>query len=1243
MTPARWRQISLVLYEALQREKHERAAFLTAACAGDPALRQEIDSLLEHEDSASHFLSHPPIEVPQTAATTDDGRGSGLFQPGERVADRFKIIRLIGRGGMGVVYEAEDLELGGHVAIKTIRPEAARDPRAAERFRQEVYLARKVTHPHVCRIFDLYHHGVGSQRSEVTFVSMELLPGETLAERLRRTGRMLPAEALPLVSQMASGLAAAHDAGIIHRDLKPGNIVLVPVRGNTGGVRAVVTDFGLARVNASDASMALSVTGVGEIVGTPEYMAPEQLTGGEITAATDLYALGVVMFEMVTGRLPFRGDSPLATAMKRLDEPPPSPRALVPDLEAHWETSILKCLERRPTDRLSSARALTALLGGDAGAASASRRKRALTAGVLITVVAAIIAGLVAGLPPSRAPREPAVDSASSSAAAPRRAVAVLGFKSLTGRPETAWLSTAFAELLTTELSARGRLRTIAGEDVSRMKGDLRMQDAETFARDTLALIRLHLGSDVVVLGSYLALGDRVRLDVRVQDTRQGETIATLSETGSEAELLDMVARVGATLRKAMGLEALSESEAGSIRASMPANAEAARLYAEGLQKLRLYDALGARPLLERAAAADPASALIQAALAQSWSSLGYGSRARDAARKAVELSSSLNRDDQRLIEARYRLASNEFAIAADVYRGLFAQYPDNIDYGLGLAQAEVSAGRARDALSTLDQLRRLPSPLGDDPRIDLATASALRPLGEWKRILESAQRAVAKGRALGAPSLIARARLSESGAWSDLGDAAKAREAVDEARRLYAERGDRWGVARSDNVIGILLAQEGRPDEARRMYDRALETYRAIGDQQGIAIELNNIALLLNRAGKSNDAIRLHEQAIKINAEIGDRRAVAMALANIGVIFRQRGELTEALRRYEEALAVRRELGDRAGTARLLSNIGVALHEQGDLAGGRQRYEEALATWREVGDKAGAGLALSNLATALRQQGELARSRAAHEESLALRREAGDKDDVAMGVVDLGDLHFDAGDLRAARSAYEEGLGLATAGGQKRIIAYAQHGLGQVALVEQRIADAGSLLNQALRLRESIGEQTTSAETRLSLAALEIANGRPDRSEVHAASAVSVFAAKKMRDMHARALAELAVARLANANVKGAENAAQQAQTLAASTQNPFIRLTVQLSMARADLEANRTSVASTSFERVRSEAARIGLVGLELESRLEQARVALRAGDVEPGRSALARLEADAQARGFALVARRAAAARR
>ncbi|HET9767866.1 MAG TPA: serine/threonine-protein kinase, partial [Thermoanaerobaculia bacterium] len=310
-------------------------------------------------------------------------------RPGELLAGRYRIVRELGRGGMGEVYAADDVELNERVAVKILRPEIAAEPEMLERFRREIQLARKVTHPNVCRIFDLFHHREPDGR-DLLFLTMELLAGETLRDRLERDGPLAAQDAAPLLEQMAAALVAAHQAGIVHRDLKSANVLLVPQE--DGSTRVVVTDFGLARTASAEARLA-TLTRFDQIVGTPAYMAPEQVMGAEVTHAADLYALGVVMFETLTGVLPFVGESAMSTAIKRLQEPPPSPRMAAPHLDARWERIVLRCLQRDPADRYASAADLLHALRGEAvapGRGKVARRRRLVVAAAAAAAVAVV-------------------------------------------------------------------------------------------------------------------------------------------------------------------------------------------------------------------------------------------------------------------------------------------------------------------------------------------------------------------------------------------------------------------------------------------------------------------------------------------------------------------------------------------------------------------------------------------------------------------------------------------------------------------------------------------------------------------------------------------------------------------------------------------------------------------------------------------------------------------------------------
>lgn len=301
--------------------------------------------------------------VPRSLAPTKltaAGRASRVVTPrlqqGTVVAGRYRVVDFVGRGGMGEVYEVEDSLLHERVGLKILAASLAMDPRANRRLKREVLLARRVTHPNVCRLFDL------GQDGDLLFLTMELLRGEALGRRLRATGRLPITRERTVAAQMCQALEAAHKVKVIHRDFKSDNVLLVPDDGAAESMdhRVVVTDFGLARAATASISTGESSTTLrGAFVGTPTHAAPEQLLGQPITRAVDIYALGVVLYEMVTGGLlPFPVSSPAEGIHLRLRKAAPAPRLVAPALDPHWDAAILRCLERDPEARFPSVGAL---------------------------------------------------------------------------------------------------------------------------------------------------------------------------------------------------------------------------------------------------------------------------------------------------------------------------------------------------------------------------------------------------------------------------------------------------------------------------------------------------------------------------------------------------------------------------------------------------------------------------------------------------------------------------------------------------------------------------------------------------------------------------------------------------------------------------------------------------------------------------------------------------------------------
>jgi serine/threonine-protein kinase len=353
-----WRRIDRLFANALELDGTAREQYLDDACRGDEALRREVESMLRFARASEDFLETPALaEMTAAFASSPAERHApgaidqARFIPGDIVAGRYRIVGLLGRGGMGEVYRADDLKLHQPVALKFLAESLATDGAALARFHREVSLARQVSHRHVCRVYDIGEH------AGMHFLSMEYVRGEELASLIKRVGRLPLEKAIGTARQLCAGLAAIHATGVVHRDLKPANVMI----DEHGDVR--ITDFGVA---------ALAGKAHGSAIGTPGYMAPELLAGGAATARTDIYALGLVLYEAFTGKRPFAASTPDEAIRAPLtDSPPPPPSEWVSEIDARTERVILRCLEKDPQRRPASALQVAAALpGGDPLAAA---------------------------------------------------------------------------------------------------------------------------------------------------------------------------------------------------------------------------------------------------------------------------------------------------------------------------------------------------------------------------------------------------------------------------------------------------------------------------------------------------------------------------------------------------------------------------------------------------------------------------------------------------------------------------------------------------------------------------------------------------------------------------------------------------------------------------------------------------------------------------------------------------------
>jgi eukaryotic-like serine/threonine-protein kinase len=1039
--PEKWDQIRDLFASALERRPEERNDFLRETCGHDLALRNEIESLLSSYEGADSFLEYgPTADLISHHSGPIAGRKIGAY----------RIIGECGQGGMAVVYLAEraDDQYRKRVAIKMVRPGTNTDE-ILRRFRNERQALASLDHANIVRLLD-----GGSTEDGIPYLVMDYVEGVRIDEYCD-AHRLPIGERLQLFRIVCGAVQFAHNNLVIHRDLKPGNILIT-----ADGVPRLL-DFGIAKVLNPKLMQNTMLTRTKCHPMTPEYASPEQVRGEPVTRATDVYSLGVLLYELLTGHRPYGVGAASSLELDRLicDEKPQKPSMVIrrtdhpgpgdgntglvltprrvaelrgtrPEqlrrcLSGDLDTIVLKAIRKEPQHRYNSAeefsdditrhlsskpiRARNPTLTYRTGK-FLQRHKESVGAALLVIV---IMAGSSWWQGRRLGKQKNTSVPTSGLNIRVRPSVAILGFKNLSVAPETAWISTAFSEMLSTELAAGEELRIVPAETVARIRVDLGVSNVESLNPDTLAKLQQNLGSDFLIFGSYFVdqePGGRIRLDLRLQDMAKRETVAAASDSATEATMTELVARVSARLRQQFGLGQLSEVESAAMQTAMPSQLTLMRLYYEGLTKLRSFDALTARDLLVRAVAADPSFVLAHSALAQAWLTLGYDLNARQEAKRALDGAGSLSREKHLLVEARFYEADKDWDKATEACQTLLSFFPDNLDYGLQLANDQTAGGRGKDALNTLAALASSIPHAQSDPRIDVARSEAAAALGDNQLRRDAAERAAKEADKQGAKLLAARARGSECRALANLGENEKAEASCEEARQIYTGAGDQGALAQTLHSMAEVPINQGDFSTAEKLYRQALTATRAIGDQKGQARELINLGLIFDKKADFSTALQMYKESFQKYQQAGDKIGMAGVLGNTGNLFMAEGRLGDALTNYKETLALSNQVGHRGSAAEALAAIGNVLAEQGDLTAAYEKYQQASAIQHDVGEKTAYADTLLQIGRMFRQQAKADQARQSYVEALSIQEQLGDKSDAAETRLALAELACDSG-----------------------------------------------------------------------------------------------------------------------------------------------------------------------------------------------------------------------------------------
>ncbi len=868
------------------------------------------------------------------------------------------------------------------------------------------------------------------------------------------------------------------------------------------------------------------------------------------------------------------------------------------------------------------------------------RRRPLLIAGVILGLLALVAVGMLLFYKEGKNfPREPRPGVTLP----PRPTMAVLGFRNLSGDRDDNWLSTALSEMLLTELSAGSKVRMVPSEEVVRVKSTFALPYTENLGGENLRQLRGLLGADLVVVGSFLSIqeqgGRRLRIDLRVVKVPEGDTVVSFAEVGTETDLFELVPRIGRRLRGALGWSEPSPADARAAAALLPANPEAAHLYAEGLTRLRAFDSLGARDLLRRAAEVDPDSAVIHSALSLAWIGLGDDAKAREQADRAVQLSAALPKQERLAIEARAAEARKDRSRASEIYRSLWTFYPDNLEYGLRLASALSSSGRGNEALAMVADLRKLGAPAGEDPRIDLAEAQISKRLSSFAVEARAARAAEVKGRKSGESQVVAQALMLQGDGLILVGRSREAIPLLSEARDLFAKAGNQSAVALVLTHLGVALNEQGRLAEAQTMYEDSLATLRRTGSVQSGAIQLDNLGFVAQDLGDLPRAQSLLEQAHAAFTADGDRVLAEEALNAIGTVLLARGDLAGARQRFEAVLAISRQTGNRVDEGRSLSYQGLVLARLGSLGEARRLQDQAYKITQKVGDPVRGASMLAASAEVLMRLGDLPEAHRRLSRALEMKRQGGSLLGVAETLDLLARLQERLGNLAEAKRLGAEQMEIARKTGSRGLAASALHGQARRSLHAGDLPGARRQLKEALRDRVQGDQQLEAAALRLDLGDLARLEGNPREAARLASEAADWYGQREMAGFRARALASLAQALLAGGRRAPARLAADEAERIAEAEEDVELRLAVGAGVAPVLAATGDPATALDMLRLAVREADRIGDVAAGLEARLALGLLQRQAGDPAAG-ATLEEVRRTAESRGYLWVARRAAA---
>jgi len=1086
---------------------------------------------------------------------------------GTLLADRYEILQLLGQGGMGAVYKARDTELERLVALKLIRADLAGNPEILRRFKQELILAREVTHRNVIRIFDL------GQAKGFKFITMEFVEGRDLRALIREKEKLPPEETVRIISQVCRALESAHAAGVVHRDLKPQNIML------DAKDRVFVMDFGIAHSLETP-----GMTQTGALMGTPEYMSPEQAKGLKVDPRSDLFALGIIFYEMLTGISPFKADTAMATLLKRTQERPTPPAEVDPAIPKAISDVVMKCLEIDRDHRYGTAREILEDLGQEmptsirtvaptlpptpALPSSADipflRRYRIwIAAGAVIVLLA--VTGIVF--------RGKLFSGAAGKRKAPveQASLAILPFRNASGDTSLDWLGPSLADMLSTDVGQSAGLRTIFPDRMHEVLMDLRITPGTPIDAAMIGRVAEFSNADTVVWGQYAKFGDHIRIEATLLNLKQNRRAPLTVDAASEKEIPASVDHLAELIRTnlAVSPDVLKELKASSFQPSSK-SVTALREYNQGVQALREGKNLDALKYFQKSTKDDTQFALAFSKMADAYARLGYDIEAEHAASKAVELSENLPAAEKYLIAANHFRIAKDYPKAIEAYGNLAKVSPDNPDIQSALGSIYESSG-------DFDKAREF-----------------------YKKLLKANPKDITTLLAIGRVEIYS-------------GNSQASLDTLNRALSMATVVGNQEQKAMILHVLGAAYSELNKPDDALQNYKQALEIRRSLGLKKGVADGLNMIAMTYDGLGKSDLALKNYNDALQIYREIGDQQDIGNVLSNVAQYYDDRGKYDDALKLFKEALQIQRSLRNQNNEAICLNNIGNTYLFKGDYDDARIYFEQALQLREKINVPSDIAATVHNLAEVSAKSGQYEQALSQYMRALGLYRTAGDKHGIAVEAYSMGTIFEYQGRYGSAENSKKQALeNLREVQENSFWMGEALSGYGNDLSLNGRFDEGAKLLDEALTFSRQLKNDALVAQT------LNWQGDnfwyRGDRASAKSLYEQAVQTASKTTDRNLLLLSQLDAAKVnledgqPQAVIKKIKSIADETQTLGLK----YLSIECSIYEADAKMRLKDYAGAQEQLERADLQSENLGLRPLRLLTQFSLAKVSRQKGDL-------------------------------